>query len=92
MQQRQVSGVWATSSAREELPIEIDLGPDCRFHSIFACPILRQQTTEVNPPVRLTCGHCISKDALHKLSSGNRVKCPYCPVEQSPHHARRIIF
>ena len=40
MHQRQVSGVWC---AKDELPIEIDLGPSCRYHSIFACPILRQQ-------------------------------------------------
>lgn len=89
MQQRQVAGVW---NAKDELPIEIDLGPDCRYHSIFACPILRQQTTELNPPLRLTCGHCISRDALNKLSSGHKLKCPYCPVEQNPNDARQITF
>ena len=52
--------------------IEIDLGKDCRFHSIFACPILRQQSSESNPPVRLTCGHVISRDALNKLANGNK--------------------
>lgn len=90
MQQRQVAGVW--NSAKDELPIEIDLGSDCRFHSIFACPILRQQTTDSNPPMRLTCGHCISRDALNKLSSGHKLKCPYCPVEQNPNDARQITF
>ena len=90
MQQRQVAGVW--SHAKDELPIEIDLGPECRYHSIFACPILRQQTTEANPPLRLTCGHCISRDALNKLSSGHKLKCPYCPVEQNPNDARQITF
>lgn len=89
MHQRQVSGVW---SVKDELPIEIDLGPKCRYHSIFACPILRQQTTEENPPLRLTCGHCISKDALSKLSNGHKLKCPYCPIEQNPGDARRITF
>jgi len=82
--------VW---SAKDELPIEIDLGKDCRYHSIFACPILRQQTTRSNPPVRLICGHVISRDALNKLSNGNnRLKCPYCPVEQNPADARQIYF
>ena len=89
MQQRQVSGVWAD---KEELPIEIDLGPGCRYHSIFACPILRQQTTDNNPPMRLTCGHCISKDALTKLTSGTKLKCPYCPQEQNPSDAKQITF
>ena len=52
--------------------VEIDLGSEHRYHSIFACPILRQQSTEHNPPVRLICGHVISRDALHKLSSSNK--------------------
>ena len=64
MQQRHVS-VW---NAKDELPIEIDLGQDCRFHSVFACPILRQQVSDNNPPMKLVCGHVISKDALAKLT------------------------
>ena len=32
--------VW---NGRDELPIEIDLPNQMRFHSVFACPILRQQ-------------------------------------------------
>ncbi|CAL1539659.1 unnamed protein product [Lymnaea stagnalis] len=91
MQSRQVAGVW---SSKEELPVEIDLGQDYRFHSIFACPILRQQSTEQNPPMRLTCGHVISKDALHKLvvGSSNRFKCPYCPVEMTTGETKQIYF
>lgn len=85
----QHAGVWG---AKDELPIEIDLGPNSRYHSIFACPILRQQTSDHNPPLRLTCGHCISRDALNKLSSGHKLKCPYCPVEQNPADARQIVF
>jgi hypothetical protein len=89
MQQRQVTNVWNT---RDELPIEIDLDRKCHFHSIFACPILRQQSSENNPPMRLVCGHVISRDALNKLSNGNKLKCPYCPLEQNPTDARLIHF
>ncbi|XP_066248967.1 E3 ubiquitin-protein ligase RMND5A [Euwallacea similis] len=89
MMQRQVSQIW---KGTEELPIEIDLGSDSRYHSMFACPILRQQSTKNNPPMRLICGHVISKDALQKLASGNKLKCPYCPMEQSPQDARQIYF
>jgi len=39
---------------------------------MFACPILRQQSTDTNPPVRLVCGHVISRDALQKLTSGSK--------------------
>ena len=52
--------------------VEVDLGPQYRYHSLFACPILRQQCTDSNPPVRLSCGHVISRDALAKLTNGNK--------------------
>ncbi|XP_063696446.1 E3 ubiquitin-protein ligase RMND5A isoform X2 [Culicoides brevitarsis] len=93
MQSRQVTSIW---SGRDELPIEIDLDPEHRYHSIFACPILRQQSTEENPPMKLTCGHVISRDALNKLSNGMnntyRLKCPYCPSEMNPNDAKLIYF
>ncbi|XP_026466545.1 protein RMD5 homolog A isoform X2 [Ctenocephalides felis] len=89
MQSRQVLGIW---NGRDELPIEIDLGPDNRYHSVFACPILRQQSTEENPPMKLVCGHVISRDALNKLCNGSKLKCPYCPMEQSPSDARLVFF
>lgn len=89
MMQRQVTGIW---NGKDELPIEIDLGSDGGYHSMFACPILRQQSTQSNPPMRLICGHVISRDALNKLCSGNKMKCPYCPVEQSPADARLVFF
>ncbi|GAB6019521.1 E3 ubiquitin-protein transferase rmnd5a [Chamberlinius hualienensis] len=89
MLQRQVTGVW---TSRDELPIEIDLGKENRYHSIFACPILRQQSSETNPPMRLTCGHVVSRDALNKLVSGTKLKCPYCPMEQSPADAQMVHF
>lgn len=54
------------------LQIEIDVGDEKRFHSIFACPILKQQSTENNPPMRLVCGHVISRDALNKLAQANK--------------------
>uniref|UniRef100_A0A8D8RNM4 Protein RMD5 homolog A n=1 Tax=Cacopsylla melanoneura TaxID=428564 RepID=A0A8D8RNM4_9HEMI len=86
MQQR-VSGLW---NGHDELPIEIDLGSNHRYHSVFACPILKTQSTESNPPMRLVCGHVISREALNKLGTATKLKCPYCPVEQSPGDARQI--
>lgn len=79
-------------SGKDELPVEIDLGPEYRFHSQFACPILRQQTTKANPPVRLNCGHAISRDALNKLIIASRVKCPYCPEEQAVSQTKELHF
>lgn len=89
---QRVQNVW---KLRDELPIEINLGRKLQFHSKFSCPILKQQSTENNPPMRLVCGHVISRDALHKLSGNNntnKFKCPYCPLEQVVSDAMQIHF
>lgn len=88
MQQTQVGHILS----KDELPIEIDIGQNYRYHSIFACPILRQQSTDLNPPMKLICGHVISKDALNKLNSTGKLKCPYCPIEQAPGDAKQMYF
>ncbi|KAG8217473.1 ubiquitin-protein ligase E3 [Butyriboletus roseoflavus] len=59
---------WSQS---DELPIEIPLAPENRYHSIFACPVSKDQSTEQNPPMMMTCGHVITKDSLQKLSKVN---------------------
>ncbi|MFH4975188.1 hypothetical protein AB6A40_001897 [Gnathostoma spinigerum] len=58
----------------EELPIEVEL--PSHVHSVFACPILKAQCTEVNPPMRLNCGHVISREALNKLAQTGRFVPP----------------
>ena len=61
-------------SATEELPTEITVPPDYRFHSIFACPVSKEQTTEDgrNPPMMMPCGHVISKESLGRLAKGGQ--------------------
>nr|XP_019566584.1 PREDICTED: protein RMD5 homolog B isoform X4 [Rhinolophus sinicus] len=49
-------------------------------------------TSDSNPPIKLICGHVISRDALNKLINGGKLKCPYCPMEQNPADGKRIIF
>jgi len=88
MQQTQVGHILS----KDELPIEIDIGHNYRYHSVFSCPILRQQSTDQNPPMKLVCGHVISKDALNKLNNTGKLKCPYCPMEQVPSDARQMFF
>ena len=53
------------------LQIEIQLTPENRYHSIFACPVSKEQSTEQNPPMMMTCGHVITKDSLQKLCKSN---------------------
>ncbi|KRZ84050.1 Protein RMD5 -like protein A, partial [Trichinella sp. T8] len=76
----------------DELPIEVDLNGLPQYHSVFSCPILRQQTSEVNPPVRLVCGHVISKEAMNRLVLHERLKCPYCPQESTVAKTRILRF
>ncbi|KAJ8078725.1 hypothetical protein PM082_013008 [Marasmius tenuissimus] len=86
-------------SQRDELPIEIPLPPENRYHSIFTCPVSKEQSTEQNPPMMMTCGHVIAKDSLYKLSKPvgqelpeRRVKCPYCPTESIVSSAVQVFF
>ncbi|KAG7902881.1 hypothetical protein KL907_004014 [Ogataea polymorpha] len=69
---------WTTTN---ELPFEINLPPSLQFHSIFICPVSKEETTSENPPMVLPCHHIISKDSLIKLSRNSvaNFKCPYCP-------------
>ena len=70
-------GGWG---ALPELPVEIELPPDLRFHSVFACPVSREQATYPhNPPMMLPCGHALCREALLGMARRTRVKCPYCP-------------
>jgi len=83
-------GDW---SHTEEIPVEIPLSPENYYHSIFICPVSREQATETNPPMMLQCGHVIVRDSLNKLTKAHtRIKCPYCPKESNPREAIQLCF
>ena len=83
-------------SGQEKVPVDVELSEEFSFHSVFVCPVLRQQVSENNHPMKLECGHVISRIALAKLvKPGLRVsklKCPSCRRDQNPAKARRIFF
>ena len=78
-----------------ELPVTIPLLDSQRYHSIFVCPVTKEQATDLNPPMLMVCGHVISKESLGRLSKGSpnaRFKCPYCPIDSTTAQAVRVFF
>lgn len=76
-----------------ELPYEVELGRDFKFHNIFICPVTKEISMKDNPPMLLTCGHVISKTALSKMSKGaarTKFKCPTCPTEMTTENVREL--
>jgi hypothetical protein len=51
----------------EQLPVEINLGPEYQYHSIFTCPVSKEHGTEDNPPTLLKCGHVLCRQSMKKL-------------------------
>ena len=56
----------------ESLQVEIPLPPSYLFHSIFVCPVSKEQTTDTNPPMMMPCGHVVAKESLEKISRGGK--------------------
>ncbi|KAH7634698.1 CTLH/CRA C-terminal to lish motif domain-containing protein [Sordaria sp. MPI-SDFR-AT-0083] len=80
---------WTTTN---ELAFETPLPERMLYHSIFVCPVSKEQTTETNPPMMIPCGHVLAKETLQRLLKGTRFKCPYCPAEGLEKDARRIMI
>jgi len=80
---------WTTAN---ELAFETPLPKRMLYHSIFVCPVSKEQTTEGNPPMMIPCGHVLARETLRNLCKGSRFKCPYCPSEGHIKDARQIIL
>lgn len=80
--------------AMKQLPVPVDLGRELQFHSIFVCPVLREQGTDENPPMLMPCGHVLSKQSIVKLSKSSTrgFKCPYCPLDATVAQCKQLHF
>ncbi|EFE35195.1 uncharacterized protein ARB_06152 [Trichophyton benhamiae CBS 112371] len=79
-------------TSQNELPVEIPLPHSYQYHSIFVCPVSKEQTTDANPPMLMPCGHVIAHQSLMRISKGNKFKCPYCPTESHAKDARKLLL
>ncbi|KAJ2688876.1 hypothetical protein IWW39_001925 [Coemansia spiralis] len=87
-------------SQQDELPVEVPLPDAMRFHSVFACPVSKEQASRDNPPMALPCGHVVCRASLDKLARGvrpgavasGRFKCSYCPQLVTMGDAQRVHF
>ncbi|GAB4815761.1 hypothetical protein N2152v2_002807 [Parachlorella kessleri] len=88
------AGAGGEGEEAPSLPVEIPLGREFVFHSIFACPVSREQSSAGNPPWMLPCGHVICKQSVLKIAKAatRPFKCPYCPQEATPGQCKEIIF
>ncbi|PVU97927.1 hypothetical protein BB561_000199 [Smittium simulii] len=85
---------------QNELATEISLPDNLFFHSVFACPVSKEQSTTQNKPMMMPCGHTICKDSLEALSKSHRgvtpysgkFKCPYCPEISHFSQAKNVYF
>ncbi|XP_022762854.1 protein RMD5 homolog A-like [Durio zibethinus] len=80
--------------AMKQLPVPVELGKEFQFHSVFVCPVSRDQGSEENPPMLMPCLHVLCKQSIMKLSksSSRTFKCPYCPTEASAAQCRQLYF
>ncbi|CAH8353666.1 unnamed protein product [Eruca vesicaria subsp. sativa] len=79
----------------KQLPVDMELGDEFQFHSVFVCPVSREQSDEENPPMMMPCRHVLCKESILRLCkccSTRMFKCPYCPAQTTAAACRQLYI
>ncbi|KAL5079346.1 hypothetical protein RYX36_007767, partial [Vicia faba] len=71
---------WQTTN---QLPVPIEMDEEFQFHSIFVCPVSKEQASEDNPPMLMSCGHVLFT-LKHLIST-----CP-APIQTYPFFLHQV--
>ncbi|KAF3507971.1 hypothetical protein F2Q69_00000369 [Brassica cretica] len=80
---------------KQQLPVDLELGDEFQFHSVFVCPVSREQSDEYNPPMMMPCRHVLCKETILRLCkccSTRRFKCPYCHAYTTAATCRQLYI
>lgn len=78
----------------KHLPVPLDIGSNFQVHSVFVCPVSRDQVSEENPAMLMPCSHVLCRQSILKLSKNSTrlFKCPYCPSLATAEECKQLHF